>query len=134
MPRQAGAWNIATARSTGPDLEVLASGANADIQASIVLDASTVALDTDGVRRLVAGTPVSKNVNNQYEKFTAAAGQVCRGVLSETIEFPNASAAADAPASMWYHGNVFRADRIVGWATPAIQTAVKAALPTCTFR
>ena len=131
MPRQSGAWNLTSSKTVSPDLEVLASAANADITADVVLDASTVTPDTDGVLRLVAGTPLSKNANNQYEKFTGAGGQVCRGILCETIEFPDNSAAADAPSAMWYHGQVFRSDRIVGWATQS--AAIKAALPTCVF-
>src|SRR5881409_1077982 len=93
---QGGAWNIRTSRVRGVDLEVLKSSVNADYMVPIVLDASAVAPDTDGVRRLKAGTLLSKNVNNQYERFTAAAGQVVRGVLATTHEFPDNLAHSDA--------------------------------------
>lgn len=128
---QGGAWNIRTSRQTAADLEVLKSHVNADYMVSVVLDASTVAADTDGVRRLKAGTLLSKNVNNQYERFTAAAGQVIRGVLATTTEFPDDQAHADAQSQMWNHGQVFRADRIVDWVTHG--AAARAALPTCRF-
>lgn len=126
-----GAWNIRTSTSKGVDLEVLKNPVNAEVADSIVLDASTVAADTDGIRKLVAGTPVSKNVNNQYEKFTGAAGQVCAGILTTTELFPDGTSASDTPAAMWNHGQYFRADRIVGWGTLA--ATIKAALPTCKF-
>jgi hypothetical protein len=130
---QGGAWNIRTSRTRQADLEVLKSSVNADYMVPIVLDASTVAPATDGVRRLKAGTLLSKNVNNQYERFTGAAGQVVRGVLATTHEFPDNLAHSDAQSQMWNHGQVFRVDRIVDWATAGIAAAARAALPTCRF-
>lgn len=132
MPRQSGAWNIRTSRQTAPDLEVLASPANADLQVSIVLDATAVASGNDGSRTLVAGTLLSKNgVSEQYERFTGAGGQVIRGVLSETIQFPDGTSKSDAPASMWNHGQEFRSDRIVDFEDHGAAAAT--ALPTCRF-
>lgn len=128
---QGGAWNIRTSRTRSADLEVLKSHVNADYMIPIVLDASTVAADGTGLRKLKAGTLLSKNVSNQYERFTAVAGQIIRGVLSTTHEFPDALAHSDAQSQMWNHGQVFRADRIVDWVTHG--AAARAALPTCRF-
>lgn len=130
---QGGAWGQRTSRQRAADLEILASQANSDLMDSIVLDSSTVAVDpADGIRRLKAGTLLSKNASNQYERFTAVAGQVIRGVLATTHEFPDATSQSDAQSQMWCHGQEFRADRIVDWVTH--QAAARAALPTCRFK
>lgn len=233
---QGGAWNIRTSRQRSADLEVLKSHVNADYMVSIVLDASAVAPDVDGVRRLKAGTLLSKNSNGQYERFTAAGAgnevttlavdatggdftltvdvagdvqttaaiaenalaaaveaaiealpnvtnvsvtgtgtggdpfvitflnpasqdvtvtaddtnltggtsaatvgtttegdtaQAIRGVLATTHEFPDNLSHSDAQSQMWNHGQVFRVDRIIDWATHG--AAARAALPTCRF-
>lgn len=125
-------WGIRTSRQTAaPELEIFKLPPNEQGFVSIVLDASTVAPNTDGNRILQAGTPLSKNVNNQYERFTGAAGQVCRGILAHRVAFPDNTAASDAPAAMAFHGEVFRADRIVDFAT--LGAAIRAALPTSRF-
>jgi hypothetical protein len=127
------AWNIRSNRSLTPDLEILVQQANVDVAASVVLDASTVAPDGAGELTLVAGTPLRKNGSNQYQKWVTADGTTnpIRGILSATVRFPDNTAKSDAPAAMWNHGQWFRTDRIVGWATDG--TAIKAALPTCKF-
>lgn len=128
---QGGAWGQTTSRQRAADLDVLRSKANADLMVSIFLDASTVAPDSDGLRQLKAGTLLSKNDNNQYERFTGAAGQVIRGVLATTHQFPDGTSKSDAQSQMWNHGQEFRADRIVDWVTHG--TAARAALPSCKF-
>ena len=127
------AFNIRTSKSLTPDLEILVNQVNVDVAASIVLDASTVAPDgVTGIRELKAGTILSRNdTSKQYERFTATAGQAVRGILAHSVRFPDGSAQSDAPAAMWHHGQWFRSDRIVDWATH--QAAVKTALPTCKF-
>ena len=127
------AWNIRTSRQVSPDLEILVHQVNVDVAASIVLDATAVAPDgVTGERVLKAGTILSKNAtSNQYERFTGGGGQVIRGILAHTVRFPDGTAKSDAPAAMWNHGQWFRADRIVDWATH--QAALKTALPTCKF-
>jgi|SRR3954451_2032649 hypothetical protein len=127
------AFNIRTSTQTiKPDLEILVNAVNVDVAPTVVLDASSVAPDpTTGELVLVAGTILSKNANNQYERFDAGVGQVIRGILAHTVKFPDNTAKSDTPAAMWNHGQWFRSDRIVGWATH--QAALKAALPTCKF-
>lgn len=123
------AWNIRTSRNTTPDLEILVNQVNVDVAASIVLDAGAVTPDGQGVRKLVAGTPLAKS-GNQYVPCPAD-GTGCLGILARTEVFPDGTAQSDLPSAMWHHGQWFRTDRIVGWATN--QTKVKAALPTCKF-
>jgi hypothetical protein len=127
------AWNIRTSKQVSADLEILVNQVNVDVAASIVLDATAVAPDgVTGERTLVSGTPLSKNATSgQYERFTKSAGQVCRGILTSTIRFPDGTSKSDTPAAMWAHGQWFRSDRIVDWAT--LQADIKAALPTCKF-
>jgi hypothetical protein len=127
------AFNIRTSKQMTPDLEILVHQVNVDVAASVVLDATAVAPDgTTGERILKAGTLLSRNATSkQYERFTAAGGQAIRGVLAHTVRFPDGTAKSDAPAAMWHHGQWFRSDRIVDWATH--QAAARTALPTCKF-
>lgn len=126
------AFMIRSSKTITPDLEILVQQVNVDVAASVVLDASTVTPDgVTGDRILKAGTPLSKNVSNQYERYTKGAGQVCRGILAHTVVFPDGTAKSDSPAAMWHHGQWFRSDRILDWAT--LQADIKAALPTCKF-
>lgn len=53
------------------------------------------------------------------------------GVLAYDVEFYDALAHSDTPAAMFFHGCVFRADRIVDFQTHG--AAARAALPTCRF-
>jgi len=53
------------------------------------------------------------------------------GILSRTEKVPDTLSHSDIPSAMWNHGQWFRSDRIVGWASDS--TAIKAALPTCKF-
>lgn len=127
------AWNIRTSKAITPALEILVQQVNVDVAASVVLDASTVAPDPNGELVLVAGTPLRKNVSNQYQRWVTADATTdpVRGILASTIYFPDNTAKSDVPAAMWCHGQWFRTDRIVGWATDG--AAIRAALPTCKF-
>lgn len=66
------AFNINTSSNVVPDLEVLRNAVNSDVTASIVIDASAVATGADGTRKLLAGTPMTKNANNQYERYVSS--------------------------------------------------------------
>jgi len=127
------AFNIRTSKQVSADLEILVNQVNVDVAASIVLDATAVAPDgVTGERVLKSGTILSKNATSgQYERYTKSAGQVVRGILTSTIRFADGTSKSDAPAAMWHHGQWFRSDRIVDWAT--LSTDVKTALPTCKF-
>ena len=126
------AWNLRTSRQVSPDLEIFKFTPNDQGFASIVLDATAVAPDGNGNRVLKAGTLLSKNTTtNQYERFTGAGGQTVRGVLAHTVEFVDGTSKSDQPAAMAFHSEIFRADRIVDFATHG--AAARAALPTCRF-
>jgi hypothetical protein len=126
------AWNIRTSRTMGVDLEILRHQVNVDVAPSIVLDASAVSPDpTTGELKLISGTPLKK-VGNQYQKWVAADGAaLLLGILARTEVFPDQTAQSDLPSAMWNHGQWFRPDRIVGWATD--QALIRQALPTCKF-
>jgi hypothetical protein len=129
------AFNIRTSRTVSADVDIFKFPTNDQGFASIVLDAATVTADpSDGALRLRAGTPLFKNTSGQYSKFDAAAntaGKVCKGILPRTIEFADNTSKSDAPAELAFHGEVFRADRIIGFGT--LGTQIRAALPTCRF-
>lgn len=129
--KQGGAWGLRTSRSApNPDLEVLKTSDNAASVLSIVVDASSVAADSNGLRQLPSGTPMAKS-GNQYVPYTDSATQDCAGILVEGIQFPDGTAASDSPGGIWCHGQFFRADRIVGWGT--LGAAIRGDLPTCKF-
>jgi|SRR3954447_296111 hypothetical protein len=127
------AWNIRTSRKVTPDLEILVNQVNVDVAASIVLDASAATVDpADGYLRIKAGTPLTK-IGNQYVPWVGGGspnGPIL-GILNRTEVFADTTSKSDTPTAMWHHGQWFRADRIIGWATQS--TAIKAALPTCKF-
>lgn len=228
------AFNITGPTTTkGGYVEILKFPVGDQAMASIVLDASTVAPDASGNRILKGGTLLSKNSNNQYERFTGASAasevstltitgatggtyaldvdvegdtqttaalahnanaaaieaavealsnvvgvtvtgvgpftitfvdpanqdvtvtadddaltpagstavvttsaegdvaQAIKGVLAYDVEFVDGTAQSDAPAAMFLHECVFRADRIVDFGTHG--AAARAALPTCRF-
>jgi len=108
--------------------EILKFPAGLDAIASVVLDASTVAPDANGVRKLRAGTLLTKS-GNQYVRFTGA-GNVA-GVLGIDVEFADGSANSDTPAPMFFHGCVFRADRIIDFGAHGANARTN--LPTCRF-
>jgi hypothetical protein len=126
------AWNIRTARTVAPDLEILVNQVNVDVAASIVLDAGGVTPDgVTGVRQLKAGTPLKK-VGNQYVPWLPAdAANLCLGILARTEVFPDGTAQSDLPSAMWHHGQWFRKDRILTTAPGLV--LVMQALPTCKF-
>lgn len=128
------AWNIQTSSQTSPDLEILVHQVNVDVAPSIVLDAALAIPDAaDGNKlKMKAGTPLKK-VGSQYGPWIAGtdAGALIMGILNRTEVFPDALAHSDIASAMWNHGQWFRADRIIGWATQS--AAIKAALPTCKF-
>lgn len=113
--------------------EILKFPSGLEAIASIVIDSSTVASAGDGRRVIKGGTLLSKNVNNQYERYTGASGQAVKGVLAYDVEVGGTDSGWDSQAAMFFHGCVFRADRIVDFGTGAIATAARAALPTCRF-
>jgi hypothetical protein len=128
------AFNITGATSVrGGYVEILKFPVGDQAMASITLDATTVAADASGNRILKAGTLLSKNTNNQYERYTGASGQAVKGILAYDVEFVDGTNASDTPAAMFFHEAVFRADRIVGFGSSAIAAAARAALPTCRF-
>lgn len=128
------AWNIRTSSQVGADLEIFKFPPNAQGFASIVLDASAVASGNDGSRKLLAGTPLVKDdITSQYEKYDSDVhdGEDIKGILAHPVEFPDGTSKSDLPAALAFHGEVFRADRIVGFEDDA--TEIRAAMPTCRF-
>lgn len=129
------AWNIRTSRKVTPDLEILVQQVNVDVAASVVLDASLATTNADGELTMLAGTPLTK-IGNQYAPWIADTGGgspngPILGILNRTEKFPDTTSKSDLPSAMWHHGQWFRADRIIGWATNS--AAIKTALPTCKF-
>lgn len=122
-------------RQALPKPEILSYPLETTVIDSVVVNATGVVADASGPyvgrRYLYAGTILSKRTDNQYERYTAAAGQTVAGILFDTVEFADGSDASDTPVAMLRRNVSFRSDRIVDYAT--YTAALKAALPTCEF-
>jgi hypothetical protein len=104
-----------TSTTPAPPLEVLAYGHNSYLKTSIVIDASTIGLNSDGVRELLPGTLLTKNANNQYQRYT---GTTTNNV--QTVDPP-----ASGTYTLTYSGQTTGA--IAFNATPAqVETAIEA--------
>lgn len=122
-------------RETLPKPEILMYPLDSSVIDSAVINATGVVADATGPyagrRYLVAGTILSKRVDNQYERFTGAGGQAVAGILYDTVEFVDATDQSDEPAAFLRRGASFDITKIVDFATHAV--AVRAALATCEF-
>ncbi len=138
-------WNVSpTTYFTGPgkrtEREILKFPVGLGAIRSVVIDASTVALrvDTDiegyGHRRvLLRGTILTLNpaTPTKYMAYTAAAGQVPKGVLDNDVEFLDGTTQSDEAANMLFFGAIFQASKLIGYT--GNEAAVATALPTCRF-
>lgn len=125
-----GAWGVTRSFQESPGLEVLKFPAGLDAIMSVVVDASTVTPDTDGNRKLNAGTLLTgPNGDDKYEQY-AGTGDVA-GVLADDTMFASGDSKGDQPVAMFFHGCVFRSDRVVDFNT--YETQARAGLPTCRF-
>lgn len=123
-------------RYTLPKPEILSYPLETTVIDSVVVNATGVTADASGTpyagrRYLLSGTILSKRADNQYERFTAAAGQAVAGILFDTVEFADDSDASDEPVAMLRRNVSFDSTKIVDFATHA--AAVRAALDTCEF-
>ena len=122
-------------RFTLPKPEILSYPLETNVIDSGVINATGIVADASGPyagrRYMLAGTILSKRGDNQYERFTAAAGQAVAGILFDTVEFADDSEASDEPVAFLRRNVSFDSTKIVDFATHA--TAVRAALTTCEF-
>lgn len=122
-------------RNTLPKPEILSYPLETNVIDSAVINAAGVTADVsgpyEGRRYLLAGTILSKRGDNQYERFTAAAGQAVAGILFDTVEFFDNSDASDEPVAFLRRNVSFKATKIVDFGT--YEAAVRAALSTCEF-
>ena len=106
------------------------------IDSVVVTQASGVTADVSGPytgrRYLVQGTILSHNTgNNTYERYVGGGGQNVAGILFDTVEFADATAASYEPAAMVRRNCSFKADAIVDYNQYGAD--VRAALTTCEF-
>ena len=125
-----GAWNVSRDFVDNASQEILKFPAGLDAIMSVVVDASTVDADTNGDRKLVAGTLLTgPNGDSKYEQYLGT-GDVM-GVLADDTKFASGDSSGDQPVAMFFHGCVFRSDRIVDFST--YETAARTDLSTCRF-
>jgi hypothetical protein len=118
-----------------PKPEILDYPLETNVIDSVVVNATGVTADATGPyagrRYLLAGTILSKRGDNQYERFTAAAGQNIAGILYDTVEFADNTDVSDEPVAMLRRNVSFDSTKIVDYATHEV--ALKAALTSCEF-
>lgn len=122
-------------RETLPKPEFLSYPLETTVIDSAVINATGVTADVSGPyigrRYMLAGTVLSKRTDNQYERYTAAAGQAVAGILFDTIEFADGSDQSDEPGAFVRRNVSFTKTKIVDFVT--YETAIRAALSTCEF-
>lgn len=122
-------------RETLPKPEILMYPLHTPVLDSAVINATGVVADASGPytgrRYMLAGTILSKRVDNQYERFTAAGGQAIAGILYDTVEFIDGSDSSDKPVAFLRRNVEFDKLKIVDYATHA--AALATALPNCEF-
>lgn len=130
-------WGASTAfrRQALPKPEILVYPLETNVIDHAVINATGVTADASGPyagrRYLLAGTILSKRVDNQFERYTGASGQAVAGILFDTIEFADALDVSDEPAAYLRRNVSFDSTKITDFATHAV--AVRAALTTCEF-
>jgi hypothetical protein len=99
---------------------------------SVVLNATGVTPDAGtaytGRRYLLAGTPVVKRGDGQWEQLTNPATQTGEvAILFRTTEFADGTDKSDKPVAIidgGANGTDFDKSKIVGWATDTISAAI----------
>jgi len=103
---------------------------------SVVVNATGVVADAsgpyEGRRYLLAGTPLCKRGDGQYEQYTDAVGQsdTDLAILFRTTEFADGTDKSDTPVAILdasVNGVDFDRTKIIGWATDTISTNLCAA-------
>ncbi len=99
---------------------------------SVVVNATGVTADVggayDGRRYLLAGTPLHKRGDGQYEKLTDPTTQTgAKAILFRTTEFADGTDKSDKPVAILdgsVNGTDFDKSKIIGWATDTISAAL----------
>ncbi len=103
------------------------------IAKSVVLDATTFALDADRDARTVvpAGTILKLSATNsaRYTAFDGVGSP--KGVLTRHVELLVSATNGNEAAAMFFHEAVFATTQIVGFT--AYASALVSSLPTCRF-
>jgi hypothetical protein len=123
-------WD-ATAAEVGAALELLST--ITDVEVTGTGDADDPYIITfQNPSEAAAITSTATNLTGGASTATVSrAAAAVAGILCRTERFPDGTIKSDLPSAMWCHGQWFRPDRIVDWAT--LGTDIKAALPTCKF-
>jgi hypothetical protein len=99
---------------------------------SVVINATGVVADVSGPytgrRYLLAGTPLAKRGDGQYEQLTDPTTQTgAKAILWRTVEFADGTDKSDRPYAIVdgsVNGTDFDRTKIVGWATDTISAAL----------
>lgn len=128
------AWNVT--RSLGrialPQPELLKWPLSHARIPSVVVNATGVVADVSGPyigrRYLLAGTPLAKRGDGQYEQLTDPTTQTgAKAILFRTVEFADGTDKSDKPVAILdagVNGTDFDRAKIVGWNTDTISTAL----------
>lgn len=125
-------FNVQRSISFGDQKEILKFPVGLHAVKSVVLEANSFAVSTDGSRYVVpAGTilKLSVTVTNQFVKYNGTG--TIQGILAHDVDLAVQSTAGAEPVPMFYHGCVFATDAIVDFTQYA--STLVTAMPTCKF-
>ena len=98
---------------------------------SVVINATGVVADASGPyvgrRYLLAGTPLHKRGDGQYEQYSDAATQTPSAILLRTVEFADGTDKSDRPYAVIdssVSGTDFDKSKIIGWATDTLSAEI----------
>lgn len=124
------AWNVTRTlgRVALPQPELLKTPLSHARIPSVVINATGVVADVsgpyEGRRYLLAGTPLAKRGDGQWEKLTDTTTQTGeKAILFRTTEFADGTDKSDKPVAILdskVNGTDFDKSKIIGWATDLI--------------
>lgn len=128
------AWNVTRTlgRVALPQPELLKWPLSHARIPSVVINATGVVADVsgpyEGRRYLLAGSPLHKRGDGQYELLTDPATQTgAKAILFRTTEFADGTDKSDKPVAILdgsVNGTDFDKSKIIGWATDTISAAL----------
>jgi len=98
------------------DKEVLKFPAGLDAIKSVVIDATNVAVVSDGTRQVLPAGTILKFSTTRPDQYVEYNGSgTIKGILRRPVDIVARVTAGDTPGAMYFHGCVFATSAIVGF-------------------
>lgn len=125
-------FRVTRSVTTSDEKEILKFPVGLHAVKSVVLEASSFSVSTDGSRYIVpAGTilKLSVTVPTQYVAYNGTG--TIQGILAHNVDLAAQATEGAEPAPMFFHGCVFATTAIVDFTQYA--STLVTAMPTCKF-